>query len=343
MRNAFDQEQPPTAVHSDSAPRRRRSGAARLAPARLPGREKSPAGGLACPPIPQAMQSPDIHPTAVVAATAELGEDVSIGPCCVVGPRVRLGARTRLHAHVVISGDTWLGADCEVFPFAALGMTPQDKKLGRNETGGQLRIGRHNLIREHVTIHGGTPFSSGVTRIGDHNMLLAGSHVGHDATVGSHVVFTNGAMAGGHTWIADRAILGAMVGLHQFARIGELAMVGAGAMVSQDVPPFALVQGDRARICGVNLVGLARHRYTPEQRAVIKQLFRSLFWRHGPMRQKLELMCNSPFAREPACQKILDFVSSSKRGLCMPRNLHAALSATASSRWARGSPTRSSS
>ena len=169
-----------------------------------------------------------IHPTAIVAPSAELGEDVDIGPYCVVGARVRLGDRVRLESHVVVDGDTWIGNDSEIFPFATIGCQPQDKKLKGDEAGGRLRIGEHNRIRESVTIHGGTAYGSGETRIGDHNMLLVGAHIGHDATVGSHVVFTNGAMAAGHTVIGDRAILGAMVGIHQFARIGRLAMIGAG-------------------------------------------------------------------------------------------------------------------
>jgi UDP-N-acetylglucosamine acyltransferase len=261
-----------------------------------------------------------IHPTAVVAQTAELGADVAIGPYCVVGPKVRLGSRTRLHAHVVVEGDTWLGDDCEVFPFAVLGTLPQDKKLRPGEVAGQLRIGHHNQIREHVTIHGGTSFGGGLTRVGDHNLLLVGCHIGHDAHVGSHVVFTNGAMAAGHTHIGDRAILGAMVGIHQFARVGELAMVGAGAMVSHDAPPFSMVQGDRARLVGVNTVGLQRHRFTPQQKAVIKRVFRLLFWRTGTVHQRLEAVRATDLAREPVCRAILDFVSASQRCVCTPRS-----------------------
>ncbi|MGE3172266.1 MAG: acyl-ACP--UDP-N-acetylglucosamine O-acyltransferase [Planctomycetota bacterium] len=261
-----------------------------------------------------------IHPTAVVASTAQLGADVEIGPFCTVGPKVRLGDRTRLHAHVVVDGDTWLGEDCEVFPFAVLGTTPQDKKLRHNETGARLRIGDRNRIREHATVHGGTSFGGGETRLGNDNLLLVGCHIGHDATVGNHVVFTNGAMAAGHTWIGDRAILGAMVGIHQFARIGQLAMVGAGAMVSHDAPPYSLVQGDRARLVGVNVVGLVRNHFTAEQKAVIKRVFRLLFWRAGTVAQRLEQLRASPFAREPVCQHIIEFVEGSQRGICSPRS-----------------------
>lgn len=260
-----------------------------------------------------------IHPTAIVANGAELGEDVEIGPFCTVGPQVRLGARTRLLAHVVVDGDTWLGTDNELYPFAVVGSYPQDKKLKNGEPGGRLRIGNHNRIRESVTIHGGTRFGGGQTTIGDHNMLLVGSHIGHDATVGNHVVFTNGAMAAGHTEIGDRAILGAMVGIHQFARVGKLAMIGAGAMVSHDAPPFGTLQGDRAKLVAVNLIGLQRNGYTPAQKALIKRVFRLLFWRAGTLHQRLELVRNTPLHDDPICREIVDFVAASKRGVCSPR------------------------
>jgi UDP-N-acetylglucosamine acyltransferase len=261
-----------------------------------------------------------IHPTAVVAPSAQLGEGVEIGPYCTVGPHVRLGARTRLVAHVVVDGDTWIGDDCEIYPFAVIGCTPQDKKLKATSEPAKLRIGSNNRIREHVTIHGGTPFGGGTTTIGDHNMLLVGAHIGHDATVGSHVVFTNGAMAAGHTWIGDRAILGAMVGIHQFARVGQLAMVGAGAMVSHDAPPFAMVQGDRAKLVAVNLVGLHRNGYTMEQKALVKRVFRLLFWRAGTLHQRLEVLRNTAMFRDPICRQIVDFVTSSRRGVCSARS-----------------------
>jgi len=261
-----------------------------------------------------------VHPTAIVAPGAELGDDVEIGPYCTIGPKVRIGDRTRLVGHVVVDGDTWIGSDCELFPFAVLGVTPQDKKLRAGDAAGRLRIGSHNRIREHVTIHGGTPFGGGTTTLGDHNMVLVGAHIGHDATVGSHVVFTNGAMVAGHTSIGDRAILGAMVGIHQFARVGKLAMVGAGAMVSHDAPPFAMVQGDRAKLVAVNLVGLHRNGYTAEQKALVKRVFRLLFWRAGTLHQRLEFVRGSSLHRDPICREIVDFVAASKRGVCSPRS-----------------------
>jgi UDP-N-acetylglucosamine acyltransferase len=261
-----------------------------------------------------------IHPSAVVAPGAELAAGVTVGPYCFVGPRVRLDAGTRLHAHVVVDGDTWIGAGCELFPFASIGCQPQDKKLSCDDPGGRLRIGARNRVREYVTIHGGTTYGSGQTTIGDDNMLLVGSHIGHDATVGNGTVFTNGAMVAGHTHIGDRAILGAMVGVHQFARVGRLAMLGAGAMVTLDAPPFATVQGDRARLVAVNLIGLRRNGFDEAQRALVKRVFRLVFWRQGAMHQRLELVRGTPLWADPLCREIVEFVAASKRGVCSPRS-----------------------
>lgn len=282
---------------------------------------ESPGPAVAATLIPKTTRSRDVkvHQTAIVADGAVLGEGVEIGPYCIVGPRIRLGPRCRLHSHVVMEGDTVLGSDCEVFPFAAIGTKPQDKKLIGFENHGILRIGNSNTIREHVTIHAGTRHGIGITSIGDHNMLLAGCHIGHDARVGNHVVFTNAAMAAGHTSVADRAILGAMVGIHQFTRVGEMAMVGAGAMLTHDAPPFALVQGDRARLVGVNLVGLKRAGIGVEDSAAIKRAFRTLFWENGKLTDRIQSVRRSDLGHNPLVRKILDFVADSPRGVCRPR------------------------
>jgi UDP-N-acetylglucosamine acyltransferase len=262
-----------------------------------------------------------VHPTAVVHDGAQLGDEVSVGPFCVVGPRVRLGARTVLLSHAVIEGDTWLGEGNVVFPFACLGTRPQDKKLTGKEESCPLRIGNANEFRENVTIHGGTPHGSGTTRIGNHNMLLAGSHVGHDATIGDRVVLTNGAMIAGHTSVADRAILGAMVGLHQFARVGQGAMIGAGSMVSRDVPPFALVQGDRARLVGINAIGMRRSGASAEQIAQVKKAFRMLFWRPGTLAERLAQV-RVLNGTDPLVSAVIEFVAASRRGVVSPRTRH---------------------
>jgi UDP-N-acetylglucosamine acyltransferase len=262
-----------------------------------------------------------VHPTAVVADGAELGEGVVVGPYCVIGPRVVLGSGCRLHSHVIIDGDTHLGEESVVYPHAVIGTTPQDKKLGDGEITSTLRIGSHNQIREFVTIHGGTEFGDGTTAIGSHNMLLVGCHIGHDATVGDGVIVTNGAMAAGHTTIEDHAILGAMVGVHQFARVGKYAMIGAGAMLSKDAPPFALVQGDRARLISVNAVGLKRAGFENSAIVDIKRAYRKLFWRGGTLSERLASVTDLA-AADTLVRDIVEFIEHSKRGLVMPRGRH---------------------
>jgi UDP-N-acetylglucosamine acyltransferase len=220
---------------------------------------------------------------------------------------------------VVIEGDTWLGEACEVFPHAVIGSMPQDKKLKDGSAAGKLRIGSHNQIREFCTIHGGTDFGGGITRVGSRNMLLVGCHIGHDATVGDQVIFTNGAMAAGHTLIEDNVILGAMVGVHQFGRVGRYAMIGAGAMLSKDAPPFALVQGDRARLISLNLVGLRRAGFSTEQVTNLKKAYRHLFWRSDPMEERLASI-SGIVDQDEFVRCLVEFVEQSKRGLVMPRD-----------------------
>ncbi|MCA8943414.1 MAG: acyl-ACP--UDP-N-acetylglucosamine O-acyltransferase [Planctomycetes bacterium] len=259
----------------------------------------------------------NVHPTAIVQDGARIASDAQVGPYCVIGPNVKIGPGCRLHSHVIVDGDTEIGEGCNIFPTAVIGTQPQDKRL---EPGyqGKLRIGNFNEIREGATVHGGTEFGGGVTIVGNHNMLLAGCHIGHDAVVGSHTVFTNGAMAAGHTQIADYVILGAMAGIHQFGRIGARAMIGAGAMMSHDAPPFAMVQGDRARLVGVNKEGLKRGGFSAEEIAVIKRVYRLLFWRDGVLEKRIADA--RQFAGENVhAEMIIDFVATSERGICATR------------------------
>lgn len=258
-----------------------------------------------------------IHPTAIIADGAEYDDDVEVGPYCVLGAKVVLGSGCRLHSHVVIDGDTQLGANNTVFPHAVLGTTPQDKKLQDADVDSKLRIGDHNQIREFVTIHGGTEYGSGVTTVGSHNMLLATCHIGHDAWVGNRTIFTNGAMAAGHTHIGDHSILGAMVGVHQFARIGEFAMIGAGSMLSKDAPPYSLVQGDRARLVSINTIGLKRAGFENAKILEIKRAFRQLFWRAGTQDERLATVTDL-ISTNDSVRNLVEFIQTSKRGLVMP-------------------------
>ncbi len=199
---------------------------------------------------------PDIHHAAVVEEGAEIGAGVRIGPFCHVGSQVVLGPGVCLHSHVVVTGATEIGEGSEVFPFAVLGAVPQDLKFAGERT--RLRIGPRNRIREHVTMNVGTAGGGGETLVGADGLFMAGCHVAHDCRVGDRVIVVNGSALAGHVELGDDVIVGGLSGIHQWVRIGEGAIIGALSMVTKDVLPFGLVQGPRAELDGLNLVGLKR-------------------------------------------------------------------------------------
>src|SRR5437016_3744898 len=193
-----------------------------------------------------------IHSTAVVDRHAELHSTVEVGPYAVIGPKVKIGARTRVGAHAVIEGDTTIGEGNAIFQFAAIGAIPQDQKYAGEPT--RLVIGDSNQIREFATVHIGTAGGGGVTRVGNQCLLMANSHVAHDVQLGDGCILANSAALAGHVVVEDRVIFGGLSAVHQFTRIGRLAFVSGGAMVTQDVPPYVTVQGDRAEVVGITTV-----------------------------------------------------------------------------------------
>jgi UDP-N-acetylglucosamine acyltransferase len=218
---------------------------------------------------------PKIHKTAVVHPEALVEEGVKIGPFAVIGPKVRLGPETEVGAHAVIEGPTTLGRANRVYPFVSLGQPPQDLKYQGEPT--VLTIGEGNTFREFVTVHRGTKGGGGETRIGDHNLLMAYAHVAHDCRVGSHTVFVNNATLAGHVSVGDYTVLAGKAAVGQFLRVGESAFLAAGAMVSLDVPPFCIVQGDRARLLGLNVVGLRRRGFSREAIQQIDEAYQIVF------------------------------------------------------------------
>ncbi|MBI3316786.1 MAG: acyl-ACP--UDP-N-acetylglucosamine O-acyltransferase [Candidatus Omnitrophica bacterium] len=253
-----------------------------------------------------------LHPTAIVSADAELGEGVEIGPYSMVAGTVKIGPKTRVGARVQIEGHTTIGAENEIFTGAIVGSRTQDKKF----EGGIsfLKIGDRNIIREYVTINPGTKDGS-ETVIGDDNLLMAYVHVAHDCVIRNHTVLANAATLGGHVGVDDNAIIGGLSGIHQFVRIGKLALIGGCSKVVQDVPPFTLVDGHPARAYGLNTVGLERKGISDEDQAMLKKAFKSIFKSKLTLKNailKIEGFTPTP----PVLVDLLEFLRTSQRGIC---------------------------
>lgn len=262
-------------------------------------------------------QERSIHPTAIVDKAAEIGSGVEIGPYCVIGPNVVLGDRCRLHAHVVLDGRTRIGAETEIFPFSSIGQIPQDLKYGGEPA--ELVIGERNVIREHVTMNIGTEGGGMMTKVGDGCLFMAASHVAHDCVVGDNVILANNATLAGHVTVGEFAILGGLSAARQFVRIGKHAMVGGLTGVENDVIPFGLVMGDRARLSGLNLIGLKRRGYSQEQIAELRKAYRLLFADEGTFQERVESVANE-FGDHEAVADIIDFIraTSSRGAICQP-------------------------
>jgi UDP-N-acetylglucosamine acyltransferase len=254
-----------------------------------------------------------IHPSALVDPRAELGNDVEIDAYAIIRAGVVLHDGVRVGPHAVITGPSDIGAGTRIFPFASIGEDAQDLKYRGEVT--RLEIGERNIFRENTTVNRGTAGGGGVTRIGSDNLFMAGSHVAHDCYVGNHCVFANCAAIAGHVTVHDRAILGGFAGVHQHSRVGRCAMVGAAAMAAQDVPPFTIAQGDRARLFGLNIVGLRRAGFKLEVLQALKAAYRELFHQGMPMRIALEQV-REVYADVPEVVELVEFCESSQRGIC---------------------------
>jgi UDP-N-acetylglucosamine acyltransferase len=255
---------------------------------------------------------PRVHPTAVVDPRAELG-DVEIGPYAVVGPGVTLADGVVVGPHAVVTGPTSIGERTRLDAHAVLGGDPQDLKHGGAPT--RLVVGADNVFREFTTAHRGSTGGRGVTIVGDRNYFMANSHVAHDCTVGSDCMFANSTAIGGHVTVQDRVILGGLVGVHQHARIGRLAMVGGGGMCAQDVPPFTLAQGDRARLYGLNVIGLRRAGFDAAVITALKTAWRLLFGAGAPSRTALD-KARAECGDVAEAAELIAFIESSERGVC---------------------------
>ena len=251
-----------------------------------------------------------VHPTAIIHPQSRIGADCEIGPCCVIGEHVELGPGCRLHSHVVIDGHTRLGQSNEIFPFASIGLRTQDLKWKGGLT--RTEIGDHNTIRECVTIHSATGEGE-ATVIGSHNNILASSHIGHNVVLGNRVIISMAALAG-HVVVEDHALVGGLSAVHQFCRIGTMAMTGGCTKVVQDVAPYVIVDGNPAEARTINKVGLERNGVPEGAQAALRQAYKILF-REGLTTSNALARIESELPPLPEVKHLVQFIRGSERGI----------------------------
>jgi UDP-N-acetylglucosamine acyltransferase len=253
-----------------------------------------------------------IHSTAIIHPTAQLDAGVSVGPYSIIGEQVKIGSGTQVGAHVVIERWTEIGRDNQIFQFASVGAAPQDLKYKGEET--WLVLGDRNRIREFATLHRGTPDGGGRTVVGSDNLFMAYSHVAHDCRVHNRVVMANAATLAGHVEVEDNAILGGLMAVHQFCRVGCHTMISGGAMISQDIPPYTIAQGDRAKTIGINLVGLKRRGFPEATIRGIKNAYRLMFRSGLRLEAALERI-ELEYGTIPEVKHFTAFIKESQRGI----------------------------
>ena len=258
-----------------------------------------------------------IDPAACVHPRAEIGEGTSVGPHAFIGAHVRIGTRCRIGASAVVDGWTEIGDETEIFPFASIGLIPQDLKFRGEQT--RLVIGRRNIFREFVTIHRGTQGGGGITQIGDRNLFMAYAHVAHDCRVGNDTIFGNNATLGGHVSVQDFATISAGSGVHQFCRVGCHSFIGGYSVVTKDALPFAKTVGNRARIYGLNTIGLIRRGFSADTIARLKRAYRYLLQSKLNTSRALAQMAQDPTLACPEVEYLIDFIRSSQRGALLRR------------------------
>jgi UDP-N-acetylglucosamine acyltransferase len=254
----------------------------------------------------------NIHPTAIVSKNAKLADDVIVGPYAVIGDNVTIGAKTKIGSHCVIDGNTTIGSGCEIFTGAVVGSRPQDLKYKGEKS--LLVIGDNNIIREYCTINPGTE-DGGVTRVGSNNLFMAYSHIAHDCVVGSNCVFANNATLAGHVTVEDKTVIGGLVAIHQFVRMGMLSIVGGCSKVVQDIPPFSTCDGHPARVYGLNLVGLRRHKIERDSIHQLNRAFGILFNSGLSVKHAIERLEKETANPSPEVLYLTEFVKKSERGL----------------------------
>src|SRR5215475_1234036 len=254
-----------------------------------------------------------IHSTAIVDANAKIHPSCKLGPYCVIGPNVEIGEGCHLVSHVAIEGPTKIGKDNGIFPFAAIGMAPQDLTYAGEPT--RLEIGDSNEIREYVTINRGTVKGGGLTKVGDHNLIMAYTHIAHDCRIGSHIIMANAATLGGHVTVEDWANVGALCPIHHFVRIGTHSIIGGGSTITRDVLPFSKTSAERGtHAYGLNSIGLERRGFTKERIKKLHHAYKVLLASKLNTTQALDKLKGEKDRGEDVDQ-LIQFIEASERGV----------------------------
>ena len=259
------------------------------------------------------MMKTKIHETALINKKAEIDAGVEIGPYCMVKKGVHIGKNTKLVSHVIVEGETEIGADCIFYPFSSIGFPPQDTKYKDEQT--KLFIGTNNTVREYVTIHRASVGGDETTSIGNNNFLMAYVHVAHNCKIGSNIIMANAATLAGHVLVEDFAVIGGLVAIHQFTRIGKYAMVGGFSGIGQDIPPYMVASGARAKLFGPNMIGLKRHGFSDGTINTIKKAYKILFREKRTLKDAIRKV-QEDFADSPEIRHLTAFIEKNKRGIC---------------------------
>jgi UDP-N-acetylglucosamine acyltransferase len=254
-----------------------------------------------------------IHPTAIIAPDAELEEGVEVGPYSIIRADVKIGKNTIIGPHTVIDNYTHIGEGCNIFHFCSIGAPPQDLKFGGEKT--RVVIGNFNTIREYVSIHRGTSAGSGMTIIGNNNLLMAYVHIAHDCKLDNNIIISNSTGLAGHVHIEDHAIISPLCGVHQFCRIGAHCMVGGASAVVKDVPPYTLAQGNHAKLFGLNIIGLRRRNFSEKSIKAITEAYRIVF-RSSLLLDAAIKKVEAEVEDLPEVRNFIKFIKESERGIC---------------------------
>ena len=253
-----------------------------------------------------------IHPTAIIDSKADVDSNVDVGPHSIIGANVQIGSGTVIGPHVVIQPHVEIGPDCHIFQYASIGAVPQALKFQGQET--YVKIGRGTVIREFVTVNRGTGFGGEITEVGEENFLMAYVHIAHDCKTGRNVIFANNATLAGHIVIEDFVTVGGLVAIHQFVRIGNYAYIGGKSAVVKDIPPYVIAAGDRAKLHGLNSVGLKRHGFSQETMSSLKKAYRIIFRIGLTLNEAIERV-KAEVEQVPEVNDLIRFIKSSKRGI----------------------------